>query len=121
MFRILLAAALMLPAVAVYAQDDTEALVESVDQVLYCATTFAILSVHPDAPEGAAAEYDTASTNLFASAYLTLTDGGLDEDAVKEAAASYTEVVTSDLTSGELRYTEDECKTEAETAAAALE
>jgi hypothetical protein len=111
MRRTLIAALFLLPTTLAYAQDDTEALMAGLDQVLYCATTYAVLSVHPDAPEGAAAKYDAASTDLFEFAYLAMSEAGMDETAIDELTDPYTEEVTLDLQNdGDMRFTEAQCQ-----------
>lgn len=116
--RSLIAAALfLLPVAGAAAQDDNEALLAGLDQVLYCATTFAALSVHPEAPEGAAAEYDAASTDLFTVAYVVMSEGGMEDDAITEVTDAYTEEVTGTLKEGsDLRFTEAQCKEARDTA-----
>jgi hypothetical protein len=111
MRRTLFAVLFLLPAIAVQAQDDSEAILAGLDQVLYCATTYAALSVHPDAPEGAPAQYDAASTDLFTLALTAMSEAGLDDAKVTEVTDVYTEEVTSALENGEdLRFTEEQCQ-----------
>ena len=117
MRHLIAAAFFLLPVVSASAQDDNETLIAGLDQVLYCATTFAALSVHPDAPEGAAAEYDTASTDLFTLAYTVMSEGGMEDDAITEVTDAYSEEVTGALQQGsDLRFTEEQCKEARDTA-----
>ena len=109
MLRSVLTAVLLLSSTAVFAQDDADALVDGLDQVLYCAATYTILSVHPDAPADAAADYDAASTELYEFAVAVMTEAEMDDAEMDEIANAYADEVKTSLQAGEeMRFTEEQ-------------
>lgn len=104
-----LPALLLLSVSAASAQTDDEVMT-GLDTALFCATAFAMATQAPGQTEDKLAHYNAASEQLFALAYSTMTESGLDEAKIDEVAAAYSDEVAAAITSGEtMRFSEEAC------------
>lgn len=109
MRRLFLLTALLLPVSIAHAQTSDE-VVDQLDTALFCATAFAMALETPDLPADKAEHYGQASEDLFAGAYVSMTQSGMPEAKIDEIAKAYLDEVTAAISSNtDMRLSETDC------------